>query len=126
MLLLVLSDEDIVDAVSFGPQEARLGLPFPQIIFGVGVVAGVGSMGSFCFVSVKGCELPVIPYGGMWIPAVGVRSGRGGRFRRILGDEDAEVLSVVYIRLHGGSLSLAALHLLVFIVGSAGKRGGGR
>jgi len=35
----------------------------------------------------------------------------------LLGDEDAEVLSVVYIRLHGGSLSLAALPLLVFLVG---------
>jgi len=53
----------------------------------------------------------------MWIPAVGVRSGGGGCSRRFLGAEDADVLSVVYIRLHGGSLSLAALHLLVFLVG---------
>ena len=53
----------------------------------------------------------------MWIPTVGVRSGGGGCSWRLLGDEDAEVLSVVYILLHGGSLSLAALHLLVFFVG---------
>ena len=81
------------------------------------MLAGDGFVGSFCFVSAKGCELLVIPQGGMWIPAVGVRSGGGRCSWRLLGDEDAEVLSVVYIRLHGGSLSLAALPLLVFLVG---------
>ena len=97
-------------------QDERLGLPFPQIISGVGVLAGDGFVGSFCL-SLRMDELPVIPQGGMWIPAVGVRSGGGGCSWRLLGDEDAEVLSVVYIRLHGGSLSLAALPLLVFLVG---------
>ena len=116
LLLLVFSDGDVVDDASLRAQDERLGLPFPQIISGIGVLAGDGFVGSFCFVSAKGCELPVIPQGGMWIPAVGVRSGGGRCSWRLLGDEDAEVLSVVYIRLHGGSLSLAALHLLVFII----------
>ena len=117
LLLLVFSDGDVVDDVSLRAQDVRLGLLFPQINSGVGVLAGDGFVGSFCFVSAKGCELPVIPQGGMWIPTVGVHSGGGGCSRRFLGDEDAEVLSVVYIRLHGGSLSLAALPLLVFLVG---------
>ena len=117
LLLLVFSDGDVVDDVFLRAQDERLGLPFPQIISGVGVLAGDGFVGSFCFVSAKECELPVIPQGGMWIPAVGVRSGGGGCSWRLLGDEDAKGLSVVYIRLHGGSLSLAALPLLVFLVG---------
>jgi len=75
LLLLVFSDGDVVDDVSLRAQDERLGLPFPQIISGIGVLAGDGFVGSFCFVSAKGCELPVIPQGGMWIPAVGVRSG---------------------------------------------------
>ena len=52
---------DVVDDVSLRAQDERLGLPFPQIISGIGVLAGDGFVGSFCFVSAKGCELPVIP-----------------------------------------------------------------
>jgi len=75
LLLLVFSDGDVVDDVFLRAQDERLGLPLPHIISGVGVLAGDGFVGTFCFISVKRCELPVIPQGGMWIPAVGVRSG---------------------------------------------------
>jgi hypothetical protein len=90
----------------------------PQIISGVYVLVGVGSVGYLCFVSAKGCELLVIPSKGWWIPAVGVLPGGGGRSWRVLGEEDANDLSVTYMRLDGvsGSLSLAALHVMVFFV----------
>jgi len=39
----------------------------PQIIPGASVFVGDGSVGSCCFIPAKGCELPVIPLGGMWI-----------------------------------------------------------
>ena len=39
----------------------------PQIISGASVFVGDGSVGSCCFIPAKGCELPVIPLGGMWI-----------------------------------------------------------
>ena len=89
---------------------------YPQIISGVCAFVGDGSVGSVSFIFAKGCELPVISDGGMWIPAGGARPGGDGCSWRFLGDEDADVLLVDFIRLDGGSLSLAALHLLVFII----------
>ena len=76
-------------------------------------------MGFSCFVSTKGCELPLIPPTGRWIPAVEVVPGGGGWSRRVLGEEDADALSVLYMRLDGGSgsLAFAALHVMVFFVG---------
>ena len=53
-------------------------------------------MGFFCFVSVRGCELSVIPCGGMWIPAGGARPGGGGCFGLL------RFLSV-WLDLHSGS-----------------------
>ncbi|KAG2625150.1 hypothetical protein PVAP13_3KG198927 [Panicum virgatum] len=54
--------------------------PFsPQISFGVCVLVGDGSVGFSCFVSAKGCELPLIPHTGRWIPAVEVVPS-GGKF----------------------------------------------
>ena len=50
----------------------------PQIISGVCGFVGVGSVGSFCFVSAKGCELPLIPPIGRWVPAVEIVPGGGG------------------------------------------------
>ena len=50
----------------------------PQIISGASVFVGDGSVGSCCFVPTKGCELPVIPLGGMWIPAVRISPGGSG------------------------------------------------
>jgi len=88
----------------------------PQIISGASVFVGDGSVGSCCFIPAKGCELPVIPLGGMWIPAVSPADG-GGWSRRFLGIEDANVLSTIHIWLDGGSgsLSLAALHVVFFV-----------
>ena len=94
--------------------------PFsPQISSGACVLVGVGSVGFSCFVSAKGCELPLIPPTGRWIPAVEVVPGGGGWSRRVLGEEDADALSVLYMRLDGGSgsLAFAALHVMVFFVG---------
>ena len=89
-----------------------------QISSGVCVLVGVGSVGFSCFVSAKGCELPLIPPTGRWIPAVEVVPGGGGWSRRVLGEEDADALSVLYMRLDGGSgsLAFAALHVMVFFV----------
>jgi len=54
-----------------------------------------------------------------WVPAVEVVPGGGGWSRRVLGEKDADALSVLYMRLDGGSRSLAfaALHVMVFFVG---------
>ena len=40
----------------------------PQIISGVCGFVGVGSVGSFCFISAKGCELPVWGFRGFGSP----------------------------------------------------------
>jgi len=64
---------------------------FPQIISSVCVLVGVGSVRSFCFVSAKGCELPLIP-SGRWISAIEVLPGGGGCSWRALGEEDADAL----------------------------------
>ena len=62
--------------VFFGAK--RVSFFSPQIISGASVFVGDGSVGSCCFVHAKGCELPVIPLGGMWIPAVMIPPGGGG------------------------------------------------
>lgn len=97
-----------------------------QIISGASVFVGDGSVGSCCFIPAKGCELPVIPLGGMWIPAVSPAGG--GRWsRRFLGVEDADVLSTFTYGLTVGlGDCLLRLYMRSSSLRSAGKHGGGR
>jgi len=106
----------------FGSAESLLWVP--QLDFGwMGALVILGRL-FLCFVSAKGCELPVIPVVGCGFrPPVAV-SGGGGPVRRI----STEMMPMVFQRFRCGlegseSLIFAALHVLVvFVVSSRARR----